>query len=379
MRKKSKSESAYNTKEFDKLKPKESSNGLKGLMYFLLVLIFMAVSTVSVIAGAYFSSANVKVNVPNTSSIAVNGEFDSQTDYIDTDYIVQVCVYNDESYRIASGMVISENGYILTCDHLFKGLKSPNMLVVIKDVGVSRAVYVGGDDRTDTAILKIEQRGLKYVSVNPSSVAEIGESVYVAECSQNDNASPVVTKGVLSSDKIRIATNTDYPSKMLQFDAAVNEGASGGALLNSKGQLIGMIAAKQSFSTEGVGYAVCTDTLSMVVDEIIDNGLVSERVRLGFTFEYISMAKAEMLGQQAGLRIKSVSSHSDLYQYGFNENDTITHVNSVKILSLDDFYDVIESADSTATLNLTVKLSNTEERQVSIHLLTEKGSNSYLP
>lgn len=367
----------FNTKEFDKLKPKGSKGGLKGLLCFLLVLLFMSASTVSMILGAYLSSINDNGNIDTPSPSTVNGTVYNDTLFIDTDYLVQVCVYNGEAYRIATGMVISEDGYIITCDHLFEDIPSAQMLIILRDGTALRAAYIGGDDRTDIAVLKVEQRNMVHVTLDPTTTANIGQTVFVAECSQIETGDPVITKGILSSDAARVSINTDYPSKLLQFDAAVSEGASGGALYNSSGELIGMIVAKSSYS-EGVGYAISIKKISSVIDEIINNGCVLSRIRLGFSFEYIGIAMAEVLGAQSGLKIKTVSNESDLYQYGFEDGDTITHINGKTIMSLNDFYDVAELTNKESTINLTIRRTNGEERHVDVKLLTEKGSNSYI-
>ena len=372
-------EKIYNTKEFNRIRTKGSRKGLKGLVCFLLLLLFLSVSVVSCIFGAYLSARNNRRPSDSAESAAVNGTVENGASAsVSTDYLVQICVYNDESYRIASGMMISENGYILTCDHLFRDISSPQMLAVFQDGSALKAAYIGGDDRTDTAVLKVESRNLDHIVLDPSKTAQIGDTVYVAECSQNDNAAAVITKGVLSSDQSRVATNTEYPLKLLQFDAAVNEGASGGALLNANGEWIGMIVAK-STEKSGVGYAIGVDRIGAVIDELIENGCVNSRVRVGIGFEFIGVAKAYAQGTCSGLRIVSVSKDSDLFQQGFEAGDTVTAVNGTHIYCLNDFYDIVEESAREASLLLTIRRKNGEERQISVRLLTEKGSNSYSP
>ncbi len=369
---------SFNTREFNKLKPKGRNGGLKGLLCFLLVLLFMSASTVSMIFGAYFSSVNGGGDQDVQSPSAVNGVVDNDTRFVDTDYLVQVCVYNGEAYKIATGMVISENGYILTCDHLFKDIPSAQMLIIMRDGSALRAAYIGGDDRTDTAVLKVEQRDMVHVTLDPSTTSSVGETVLAVECSQSETGDPVVTKGVLSSDAARVSTNTDYPMKLLQFDAPVNEGASGGALYNSNGELIGMIVAKSSAGYDGIGYAVGIEQIASVIDDIINNGCVTNRLKIGFSFEFNGIAKAKVLGIESGLMINSVSKESDLYQQGFESGDIITHINYTSILCLNDFYDIVESTGGEEAIHLTIRKTNGEERHVDVRLLTEKGSNSYI-
>ena len=368
-----------NTKQFDKIKPKGSRNGLKGLLCFLLVLLFMAVSTVSLIFGAYLNSLSYDNDKNVQSPSAVNGTVDNYQTFIDTQTMVQVCIYNQDIYRIASGIAISENGYILTCDHLFKDIPSAQIIVVIASGEVLRGVYVGGDNRTDIAVVKVEQRNMKYVELDPSVKVNVGESIFVGNCSESESGSPALIKGVLSSSSERVSIHTEYPIMMLIIDAYVNFGASGGALLKSKGELIGMVTAGSNSDGKNYGYAVGVDVISSVIDDIINNGCVQRQIKLGFYFEFIGPARAKMIGVVSGLNIKQVSKESDLFQFGFEEGDTITHINGKAILNENDFYDVVESSLDNLTVNLTIRRSNGEERNVDINLMTEKGRNNYLP
>ena len=374
---KAQGQSNSNTKEFEKIKPKGSKRGLKGLLCFLLVLLFMSVSTVCLIFGAYLSSVNLQNSQLSVPPSAVNGTINSNDTYVKVDYLVQVCVYNDSRYELSTGIVISENGYVLTSDGLFKDVQSAQILILSNDGQLNRGVYVGGDKRTDIAVLKVEQRGMSYISLDPTVTVNTGDEILIGDCSQNESGLPVISQGVSSSDSVRVAVGDDYPVKALQFNTTTQIESSGGALLNSKGELVGMVASVSDVSS-GIGYAVKVDVISSVIDDIINNGCVQEQVVLDFSFEFIGVARAKILGVNSGLNLLSVSNESDLFQFGFSESDTITHINGKQILYENDFYDVIEVTGDRSTINLTIMKSNGEERNVDIRLLTERGSNNFI-
>ncbi len=374
---KTQGQSNSNTKEFEKIKPKGSKRGLKGLLCFLLVLLFMSVSTVCLIFGAYLISVNSHNSQLSVPPSAVNGMINSNDTYVKVDYLVQVCVYNDSRYELATGIVISENGYVLTSDGLFKDVQSAQILILSNDGQLSRGVYVGGDKRADIAVLKVEQRGMSYISLDPTVTVNTGDEILIGDCSQNESGLPVISQGVLSSDNVRVEVGDDYPVKALKFNTTTQIESSGGALLNLKGELVGMVASVSDVSS-GIGYAVRVDVISSVIDDIINNGCVQEQVVLDFSFEFIGVARAKILGVNSGLNLLSVSNESDLFQYGFGEGDTITHINGKQILYENDFYDVIEVTGDRSTINLTIMKSNGEERNVDIRLLTERGSNNFI-
>ena len=375
---KTQGQSNSNTKEFEKIKPKGSKRGLKGLLCFLLVLLFMSASTVCLIFGAYLSSVNTQNLQLSDPPSAVNGTINSNNTYVKVDYLVQVCIYNDSQYELATGIVISENGYIITSDRLFKDVQSAQILILSSDGQLSRGVYIGGDKRTDIAVLKVEQRGMSYISLDPTAKANTGDEILIGDCSLNESGLPVINQGVLSSDSVRVAIGDDYPIGALQFNTTVQIESSGGALLNSNGELVGMVASVSDVSN-GKRHAVKVDVIASVIDDIINNGCVQKQVVLDFSFEFIGAARARILGVNSGLNLLSVSKECDLFQYGFGEGDTITHINGKQILYENDFYDVAEASGDRSTINLTIMKTNGEERNVDIRLMTEKGSNNFIP
>ncbi len=375
---KTQGQSNSNTKEFEKIKPKGSKRGLKGLLCFLLVLLFMSVSTVCLIFGAYLTSVNSQKIQLSEPPSAVNGTISSNKTSVNIDYLVQVCVYNDSRYQFATGIVISENGYVITSDGIFSDVDSAQIMILSNDGQLSRGVYVGGDKRTDIAVLKVEQREMSYISLDPTAKVNIGEIVFIGDCSQNESGLPVINQGVLSSESIRVDVGGDYPVKALQFNSTAQIESTGGALLNSNGDLVGMITNNAEMKSNGVGYAVRVDVISTVIDDIINNGCVQKQVMLDFSFEFIGPVRAKILGANSGLNLLSVSDGSDLFQHGFAEGDTITHINGKQILDENDFYDVAEVTEDRSTINLTIMKASGEERNVDIRLLTEKGSNNFI-
>lgn len=374
--------SAWDTKEFSSPIHQGSRQAWKGLLCFLFVCILLAASAVGVMGGAWFYAKNRSSD--GTSPVNQPGPVTAQPSAtrfsVKTEAIVQVCVASGEEYAIGSGIVLSEDGYLLTCDHLFEGLPSPTITVTLEDRTVLEAAYIGGDDRADLAVLKVERRQMACYAPDPSCEVSLGSRVIAIGCPDDASHAPTITAGILSSTGVRIAVGSAYPQRLLQLDAPVSPGYSGGAVIDEAGNWIGVICAKQAApDTEGVAYAVSMATVSRTVDELIQNGCVSQRPKLGLSFRYVSPGVAEATGSHAGLVLTDVPLQSELYGYGFAAGDRVIALDGQPIRSLDDFYDRLESAQPEDVLSLTILRSDGQERSVTLPVSFEKGKNSYSP
>lgn len=248
-----------------------------------------------------------------------------------------------------SGVIISQDGYILTCAHVVDG--ATNVNVQLNNDEQYSATVVGSDSVADIAVLKIEATGLTPAVIGDSSDLAVGEEV-VAVGNPLGTLGGTVTNGIISALNRQITVENNEMS-LIQTNAAVSPGNSGGGLFNANGELIGIVNAKSdSTEAEGLGFAIPINTAVEVAQELIDNGYVA-RPALGVTVlniqdqqtamqygvdaygVYIAQVNeggaAEAAGLQVGDRIvsigdKAVSSSSDLTSYirSLNVGDTVT-------------------------------------------------------
>lgn len=230
-----------------------------------------------------------------------------------------------------SGFIISENGYIVTNNHVISGVDSIN--VVLSD-GVSHAAYlIGADEYTDIAVLKVEATGLHAIELGDSDELEVGEAA-VAIGNPTGQLMGTVTAGIISAVDRNIMVGNNLMT-LIQTDAAVNSGNSGGPLINQYGQVIGVISAKLSSAAyEGLGFAIPINTVRPIVDELIENGYVSGRPLVGISGRNISAMAAAFYGLPQGILVDAVMEDSDIYEQGVRQGDVIVAVNSQRIESI---------------------------------------------
>ena len=209
-------------------------------------------------------------------------------------------------YRVAegagSGVIISDDGYIITNDHVISGAASTT--VRLSDGREFSAVLVGTDPKTDIAILKISASGLTPAVFGDSAALEVGESA-LAVGNPLGELGGTVTGGIISALDRDMALDGEIMT-LLQTDAAVNPGNSGGGLFNMYGELIGIVVAKSSgMDIEGLGFAIPSNTAEAVASDIVTYGYVRGRVDAGFELVDIQTAQVARMYRvnQAGLYI----------------------------------------------------------------------------
>ena len=370
----------FDTREFQKPMPKGSRQALRGLICFLFACVLLVAALIGVLGGAVFFASN-QVSEPTAPVALLPGNAKARPAFslgAAQAAVVPLCVASGDSYTVGTGVVITEDGYVLTCDHLFEGHKAATIRATLSDGTVTACAYVGGDDRLDVAVLKMEQRQMACLPLDPSVSTAAGCAVAAIGCPESVVSAPVVTAGVISATSVRVATAGDYPQRRLQTDAPVSPGFSGGALVSEEGSFLGMIQAKDiSSGTEGVAYALPVAAIASIVDELIQNGCLTRRVRCGMSLTYVSPIVAAATGQPSGLKIVALASDSVLAAQGFHPGDVIHAVNGNTLTSLDGFFDRLEEAGEGDTLLLTIARTDGAERQVSLPVTWERGSNAY--
>ena len=255
-----------------------------------------------------------------------------------------------------SGVVISSDGYILTCAHVVSG--ASNITVTIGDTDYP-ATVVGEDDTSDVAVLKIDATDLTPATVGNSDSLAVGESV-LAVGNPLGELGGTVTGGMISalnrSVTIQGSSSVNTMS-LIQMDASVSPGNSGGGLFNMNGELIGLVNAKSSSSdAEGLGFAIPINDAIKVAQELLENGYVTGRPYLGITYLAVTDAQtASQLGVNAyGVYVVDVAQGGPADKAGLKTGDRIVSIDGTEIAQKDDLGTLIQQHAAGDTLSITV-------------------------
>lgn len=242
-----------------------------------------------------------------------------------------------------SGIIISENGYIVTNAHVVSEA-TLGIRVVLADGSVYDGVIIGSDDRTDIAVIKINAAGLNFATFADSDGVSLGEDVCAIGAPGGFANS--VTKGIVSGLHREIAAQSgDIKMECLQLDAAINPGSSGGAIFNMYGQVIAISSSKlASSSYDGIGFAITTNAAKPIIESLMENGYVKGRIKVGITFYGVSEQAAESakVEMKAGLYIVDIDESCDVANTELAADDVITSVDGVNVTSLDELKALLE-------------------------------------
>lgn len=232
-----------------------------------------------------------------------------------------------------SGIILSEDGYIITNAHLTTD--ADNFEVVLPDGESYRAELVGSDVRNDLAVLKVNATGLPSAEFGNSDQTEVGERVCVIGNPGGLRFQNSLTVGYVSALNRSVYIN-NYTINCIQTDAAINPGNSGGPLINAYGQVIGISSAKIALEEyEGICFAIPISEAMPIVRQLISDGKVTGRAMLGITASAVRATEAEFYEIPLGLWVQSVTPGSDIARKGIREGDIITHIAGQPVYSLD--------------------------------------------
>lgn len=292
----------------------------------------------------------------------------------------------DSPISSGSGIVFSEDGYIVTNSHVVGDSNQYPVKVVFtgRDENEEDKEYpaqiVGYDKRTDIAVLKINATGLTPAEFADSDQLNVGDTVLslgnpgVA----GENFTNTLTKGMVSAVN-RTVTMSSINMQYIQTDAAINPGSSGGALLNLYGQVVGINAAKiTTTEIEGICFAIPTNIAKDVINDIVKNGYVSDRVRLGITIRSLSSYEAQMYNVPQGLVIVGFSDDSELPGKGAEIGDIITAINGVETTTSNSLYSQLEKFKAGDKVKLSIYRQASGDQkartfEIEVTLLEDKG------
>lgn len=272
--------------------------------------------------------------------------------------IVEIYTYDSESdasfgnsLGTGSGIVFSDEGYIITNAHVLK--ENGFHIVKTLDGKSYDAEIIGRDVKTDIAVIKVEGANLIPATFGDSDDAIVGEQVVAI--GNPANLSSTVTDGIISAINRKIRSDdTSFEMNCIQTNADISPGNSGGALVNMYGQVIGITSSKYvSNSFEGLGFAITTNEALPIIEELIKQGYVSGRFRIGI--QLIDMSTAanvlrieELLGFElpeafSGIYIDSISEDANIFNTKLEEGDFITEINGTHVRTYNEFYEAVSS------------------------------------
>src|SRR5438034_5311588 len=263
-----------------------------------------------------------------------------------------------------SGVIVSDDGYIVTNNHVVDG--TTELTVSMADKREMKARVIGTDAKTDIALIKVDAKDLPHVVLGDSSKVEVGD---IALAMGNPfGLGQTVTMGIISATGRGGLGIEDYED-FIQTDASINPGNSGGALVNTRGELIGINTAILSGSggNQGVGFAVPVDLVRHIMTQLKENGAVT-RARLGVYFQELTPKLASALGVQAakGAVVTEIVPDGPASKSGLRKDDVITALNGQAIDGRS-LRNAVGSMTPGSTINLKV-LRGSSERNFSITL-----------
>lgn len=273
-----------------------------------------------------------------------------------------IAYYYNTSYGGGSGIVLSEDGYIVTNAHVIYDEEYPDLEIAVKVYGRDEeypAKIIGYDEKSDVALLKIETTGLVAAEIGDSNALVVGDEVVAIGTPLDEAYAGSVTNGIISGLD-RVIDENETATTYIQTNAAINPGNSGGPLVNMYGQVIGINTAKIVMEGyEGMGFAIPMDSILDIISQLQSVGYI-ERPALGIVCYSITEAESLYYGIPQGVCIDSVAGNSDLYGK-VEPNDIITAIDGETITDIGDLTLILDSHKIGDVIELTMYRRRTSE------------------
>ena len=252
-----------------------------------------------------------------------------------------------------SGVIISKDGYIITNNHVVEGATS--ITVKTSDGTEYAATLVGTDSKSDIGVIKVEADNLTPATIGDSSTISVGDTAVVIG-NPLGTLGGTVTDGIISATDREISINNETMN-LIQTNAAINSGNSGGGMFDANGNLIGIVNAKDSGTTssgttiEGLGFAIPINDAMNVAKQLIESGQVTDRPTIGVTLQTITK---DYGNYKAGLYIADVSKGSGAEAAGLQPGDQIVGADGTEIASYTELSKILRNKHVGDILTLTI-------------------------
>ena len=265
---------------------------------------------------------------------------------------------------IGSGFIINEEGYILTNYHVVKGAQE--ISVTLSNDVTTTAQIVNYDENQDVAMIKITDESVEIpatVELGDSDALQPGEEVIAIGTPLSTELSSTVTKGIISATSRSVAVESGVTMNLIQTDAAINAGNSGGPLVNTKGEVVGINSSKISGeAVEGIGFSI---PINDIKDKI--ESLSKPILNLGISVRTIDEALSKQLNMEQGLYVVEVTEFSSAEKAGLKAGDIIVKADGNRITTFDEFKAVKNGKEEGDEISLEV-IRNGESKTINVKL-----------
>jgi len=271
--------------------------------------------------------------------------------------VVSIVTVTPSGKASGTGIIMSEDGYVITNHHVIESAQAVSVLT--SDNQEYAASVVGSDETSDLAVLKVEAEGLQAAEFGDSSVLQVGDSAAAIGDPLGTALRGTMTDGIISAINRDLTVN-DRTMSLIQTNAALNNGNSGGPLINCYGQVIGINTMKMSnfyslsATVEGIGFAIPIDTAKPIIDELIEKGYVSGRPAIGIDGETLPATYRIYYRLPQGIYVTRVYRNSDAAAKGVSEGDIITAINGVSVTTMEQLNRVKNQFTAGQTITLTI-------------------------
>lgn len=286
-----------------------------------------------------------------------------------------------------TGVIISENGYIVTNAHViydseyYEAGEADSVSVILDNDKTYEAEIVGYDVDCDLAVLKIDETGLTAAEFGNSDELNLGESVIAIGNPLGFELMNTVTGGMISGLHRHITIN-EKSMTLIQTDAAINSGNSGGPLINKYGQVIGINSSKMSSSygsseasIEGIGFAIPSNVTASIVDDLMKYGYVTGKPQLGISCYDVTETASKMYNLPVGVYVSEVKEDSGAEKAGLQQGDIIVALNGKKVTSFDELAAEKNEYSAGDTVEITF-VRNGSEKTVKVTLDEVENPNA---
>ena len=347
--------------------------------FFFGFMFFIIISSGSIFIYSMFLKSNVKSynTSPNTTATRLyNYKEQEDNNFLEdaTKSVVGISKIKNkgtsifdlnlpENLGLGSGVIISENGYIVTNWHV-AGEKYSTCYITLDNGNTYNGSVVWADSNLDLAIVKMKAGGLKFLEIEYEETLKLGQDVWAIGNPVGVEFQRTITKGIISGLNRTIKIEEDdaksYMEDLIQTDASINSGNSGGALINKNGKLIGINTVKIS-SAEGIGFAVPIEIIKPVINSFLENDSFEEAYLGIFAYDKEAIKYLNSsLELSSGIYIAQISSDGPARKSGLKVGDVITKIDDTEINKMSELRNYIYQKKPGDIINLIINRNNKE-------------------
>lgn len=281
---------------------------------------------------------------------------------ITTRSLRQIGFFQQEVGGVGSGVIVDSNGYILTNSHVIDNGNAKHIRVLFDNGDEKEAKVLWYDSLLDLAIIKVDAKNLPVAKLGDSDKLLVGEPAIAIGNPLGLEFQSTVTSGIISGLHRSINVEGNVIEDLIQTDASINQGNSGGPLLNSKGEVIGINTAKIS-SAEGLGFAIPINTVKPIIEQIIETGTY-KTVVMGITGVEVELYERRLgidLSADEGVVILEVVQNSPAHKAGLRNGDVITKIDNKSIENMSQLKKALYNYKQGDKAKLTIIRNGTEE------------------